>query len=81
MTQSSERPPNLWPSLESRVRKLVREELRGSRDGVAIVYINMWVDSDGDPIHWERPIVRRLEPSSTALDDVMKYIAKRMRER
>lgn len=69
-----------WSSLEARIRKAVRNKLKYSADGIATVYLAMWVDSSGDIIYWEEPVIHRIEPTSTALADVMKYTVERMRK-
>lgn len=78
MAQSSEPQPSLWLALEARVRDLVRDKLKGSRHGVAIVRIDALMNSQGDPIFWREPEAFRVEPTSNAMEIILKLICDRM---
>jgi len=61
-----------WPAFISRVRELARRKLRNNTtDGIAVISVNMLVAHSGDPIFWLEPTIRRIEPSRSALSDLL----------
>lgn len=65
MTHSN--PPDPWPKLKARIEEAANTELKGRKDGIVVLHLELWADGAGDPIFWFVRDVSRLEPTSSPL--------------
>ena len=62
-----------WSNFRRRVEQLVTLGLRNNKsDGLARVYVELYLDANGNLIGWEQPECRRMEPARIEWVDVIK---------